>query len=86
MKEKLCIKKCIQTCYACPSQWDLFTDDNQYIYVRYRWGCFYAEKDNEILFEYFSDNGLDGFMETEKMIELLSGLFDFSEAQFESMR
>jgi hypothetical protein len=86
MKEKLCIKKCIQTCYACPSQWDLFTEDDQYIYMRYRWGHFYAEKDKEIIFEYDADNRFDGLMETETMIKLLSNLFDFSKAQFESMR
>lgn len=32
------VKHCIQTCSACPSQWDIYTDEGEYIYARYRWG------------------------------------------------
>lgn len=28
----------IQTCEACPSQWEFYTFDDRPIYVRYRWG------------------------------------------------
>ncbi len=28
----------IQTCSACPSQWNFVTDGDRNVYVRYRWG------------------------------------------------
>ncbi|MER7766992.1 hypothetical protein [Kitasatospora sp. NPDC096140] len=28
----------VQTCSACPSQWDAWTADGQYLYLRYRHG------------------------------------------------
>jgi hypothetical protein len=33
------VSKLIQTCKGSPSQWEGLTDDGQFIYVRYRWGC-----------------------------------------------
>ncbi|GAA3550666.1 hypothetical protein GCM10022419_033670 [Nonomuraea rosea] len=32
------LSKVIQTCRACPSQWDAWTTDGQYLYLRYRSG------------------------------------------------
>lgn len=32
------VKEIMQTCRACPSQWEGYTEDNRQIYVRYRWG------------------------------------------------
>jgi hypothetical protein len=32
------IENLIQTCSACPSQWNFITDENRCCYVRYRWG------------------------------------------------
>ncbi len=32
------IKKAIMTCGACPSQWDAWTENDEYVYVRYRYG------------------------------------------------
>lgn len=32
------IVKAVQTCWACPSQWDAWTDTDQYLYLRYRYG------------------------------------------------
>ena len=32
------IKNLVQTCSACPSQWEGKTTDNRAVYVRYRWG------------------------------------------------
>lgn len=28
----------VETCMACPSQWDAWTTDGQYLYLRYRHG------------------------------------------------
>jgi hypothetical protein len=35
---RLFIARAVQTCFACPSQWDAWTDDGDYLYLRYRWG------------------------------------------------
>ena len=32
------ISRAVQTCFACPSQWDAWTVDGHYLYLRYRWG------------------------------------------------
>lgn len=37
------IVKAVQTCWACPSQWDAWTDTGEYVYLRYRYGYGYAK-------------------------------------------
>lgn len=32
------IVKAVQTCFGCPSQWDAWTDEGYYVYLRFRWG------------------------------------------------
>lgn len=32
------IVKAVQTCLSCPSQWDAWTDEGQYLYLRFRHG------------------------------------------------
>lgn len=32
------LTKVVQTCFACPSQWDAWTTTGQRLYLRYRWG------------------------------------------------
>jgi hypothetical protein len=32
------IARAVLTCWACPSQWDAWTSDGQYLYLRYRGG------------------------------------------------
>lgn len=34
----LALARIVQTCCACPSQWDAWTVDGQYLYLRYRFG------------------------------------------------
>lgn len=31
--------KSVQTCFACPSQWDAWDTEGNSYYLRYRWGC-----------------------------------------------
>lgn len=33
----------VQTCFACPEQYDVFSNGEQVCYVRLRWGSLYAE-------------------------------------------
>ncbi|MEV8639382.1 hypothetical protein AB0395_47795 [Streptosporangium sp. NPDC051023] len=32
------LAKVVETCSACPTQWDAWTVDGQYLYLRYRYG------------------------------------------------
>jgi hypothetical protein len=32
------LARVVETCIACPSQWDAWTTDGQYLYLRYRGG------------------------------------------------
>ena len=36
--DKIKLSKIVQTCDACPSQWDAVADDGRPVYIRYRWG------------------------------------------------
>ena len=72
------------TCTACPAQWEGKLSDGQDIYIRYRWGHLDARigptLDEAILsggtiFEWYSDNSLDGFMTYEELKELTKGKF-----------
>ena len=80
------IKKCIMTCSACPSQWDMWTDKDEYIYIRYRWGHFEAsikEVFGEIIKEWdHPSDSWHGVMSTNEMIELTVDVFDFSDTDF----
>ena len=79
------IRRCVQTCGACPSQWDLWTIEDRYIYIRYRWGHFTVSFDvnGELLQEWNKPNDdWHGLMSTHEMIKLTSGILDFSETDF----
>jgi hypothetical protein len=38
VSERVKVRRIVQTCFACPSQWEGHLDDGRMIYVRYRWG------------------------------------------------
>ena len=40
------IGRVVQTCFACPSQWDAWTVSGQYLYLRYRWGVGTVDDEN----------------------------------------
>jgi len=73
-----------RTCTACPSQWEGLTDKENDVYIRYRWGRFSVDIDNNEIFCYHSDEPLDGFMSTEDMMELTKDVLEFNEAVFEN--
>jgi hypothetical protein len=79
----LTIVKAVQTCRACPSQWDAWDTDGNYWYLRYRFSHGTAEqqpgpdfetwarKEPEI--EFSTDRGpYDGTIELEEFCELAS--------------
>jgi hypothetical protein len=80
------IVKAVQTCSACPSQWDAWDDQGNYWYLRYRWGEGTAQilsgpdadisSDPELSFSY--GDSLDGSISLHEFcyragIELVSG-------------
>lgn len=76
------VKTVSMTCGGCPSQWDIYTEDNTYYYVRYRFGHFRVDKgsvggDTVISKDY--GGAWDGVMDTSEMKELTAEIFDWSE-------
>ncbi len=76
------VKHCIQTCSACPSQWDIYTEDGEYIYARYRWGYlmltlnpFRGEK--RLYTEQIGGN-FDGVLDTLELVEHTRTILDWS--------
>jgi len=62
----------VQTCWACPEQYDVFKDGKQVGYLRLRHGWFYAsvpDCSDEIIYE-ASPEG-DGIFEEEERMEYL---------------
>lgn len=76
------VKHCIQTCSACPSQWDIYTDDGEYIYARYRWGRLTLTlnpwRDEKLLYKEDFGDDLDGFMETAELVEHTKSVLDWN--------
>lgn len=71
------IVKAVQTSWACPSQWDAWTDEGQYLYLRYRNGYGYARADEywsnvpgEVIESFSYGHPLDGVIELEQFCEL----------------
>ena len=93
------ISKFSKTCNHCPSQWECLTDDNQYVYIRYRHGYLragMAESEREFFYGNIGENiynvfnekigeEYDGSMTTKEMIERLSHKLDFSNSQEEDI-
>jgi hypothetical protein len=75
------IKDIVQTCIACPSQWDMWDEDGKYYYVRYRWSTLRVDKaDSEedwmslkkqTIFSMVRDENHGGYMEYDELREIL---------------
>lgn len=69
------IVKAVRTCYACPSQWDAYTDTGDYLYLRFRHGfgtvehyprgCVSRDDDVVQVAAFEALDGADGFIELE---------------------
>ena len=89
-KERIEITRAVQTCFACPSQWDMWDANGNQYYVRYRWGhgriqleagpAFDAlEGADPEIFHWSSSDGLDGAIELEEVMKLASSVMYLSE-------
>ena len=82
------VVKLIQTCYACPSQWEGTLDDGRMIYIRFRWGNLtisvsptpttdvYDAVGGEVIYSKRTSDGLDGVMDYEEFKSLTKGLLN----------
>ena len=85
------VNNIVQTCYACPSQWEGNLEDGRMFYVRYRWGGLTIELSNgptDNISELFNDgklihsetlgDGFDGVLEEEVLFEIMKSIgFEF---------
>ncbi|WUH94500.1 hypothetical protein OG900_33090 [Streptomyces sp. NBC_00433] len=58
----LSIARAVQTCAACPSQWDAWTEDGDYLYLRYRWGVGTARYGDILVAQFDTDDPWGGVM------------------------
>jgi hypothetical protein len=74
----------IQTCSACPSQWEGKLEDGRMIYIRYRWGGLaiqissqptddvYDAVAGDYLFKkYYHGGGLDGYITLPEVVDII---------------
>jgi len=75
--------KLIQTCEGCPSQWEGYTDKNEPVYIRYRWGYLSVEIDDKEIFGKNIDAEFDGILSFEELKQKLKGRLDVEEADID---
>ena len=89
------VSQLIQICKASPSQWEGLTDDGQFIYVRYRWGCLSigsgktmddAVENANNLFEKSLGHKRDGRLEFDKLREATEGIIDWPDPKVRTLR
>lgn len=95
--KKLKVKNFEQTCYACPSQWDIFIHEDEYenqkeyIYARYRWGILSVTLYNEEhpwgsggkeLVSKTIGGEMDGILDTEELIKHTKRILDWSKFSY----
>lgn len=67
---EIILVRAVQTCYACPSQWDAWDADGGYWYLRFRHGRGTMGRDtteNRLAFSVdYEETGLDGAISLEE--------------------
>ena len=83
------VKTIEQTCYACPSQWEIKLEDGRMVYVRYRWGYLSARlspnKTDDIMdavsgkeiFGKTIGDKLDGYISESRLRTLLKDILEW---------
>jgi hypothetical protein len=63
------LAKVVQTCWACPSQWDAWTPDGTYVYLRFRFGRGTVTINHlGMVAEFSTDDPLDGAISLEEFM------------------
>lgn len=92
-KSKYILASIVQTCEACPSQWEGHFDDGIMFYCRYRHGRLTIESSTEptsnvmeamenLILDKDMGDSFDGVMDTETLYQIMreSGKFGFTES------
>jgi hypothetical protein len=83
--EKIKVKILDQTTEACPSQWEGEDIEGNKIYIRYGHGRLRLDVNGESIYSMSYGDGFDGYMDTDKMLELLEGHLDTSNSAIQSL-
>jgi hypothetical protein len=87
----LIVKSLVETCSACPSQWEGMTADNRKLYIRYRWGHLTVQiglqddpnENAAVCGEYIYNESVgddyDGFMTLDELKGHTIGVLHFSD-------
>jgi hypothetical protein len=70
-----------QTCEACPSQWEGATQDERYVYIRYRWGRLSVSVDGETVYCQDIGDALDGTLSWGEMMQYTSHVMIWDECE-----
>ena len=88
------VKKIVETCGACPSQWEGSLDDGRAIYIRYRHGYLsirvseeptkdiYMAVEGKEVFGTDYGGAWDGCLDLQTVTELSGELFDWSKVVY----
>jgi hypothetical protein len=79
------VNNLVQTCFACPTQYEGYTEDGRPVYIRYRWGylsiCIgkvggnvYNAVDGEEIYGEQLGDGLDGTLDENVILDILEKL------------
>lgn len=73
-----------QTCNVAPSQWDAWTDEGEYIYIRHRWGILTISRGAvlNVVLEIEPDSSTTSFLSYADLVKELATELDFSSAHW----
>lgn len=88
-----------RTCIACPSQWEGVTEDNRWVYIRYRWGKLRANigkidsagsdwtfDDTKHVFTLELGDSFDGLLEYSELKKILEEKFHWTLPEKEEIK
>lgn len=74
------IVRAVQTCYACPSQWDAWDSEGTYWYLRYRFGSGTMSRTKggtaDSVLSFATDDALDGSITLEEFCQQIGVTLD----------
>jgi len=72
------ITKAVQTCFACPSQWDAWDADGNYYYLRFRWGHGTVTDGTKQVAAFAGDDPYGGFIDLDEFCERAGITLEFT--------
>ena len=75
MEYPIKIDRIEQTCYGCPSQWNMYTADGDYIYD----GTLSIDCNDKNIYRQSIGDNLDGFMSLEELAVYAHGILDLTQ-------